>query len=479
MDLSPPPATIRSAPSSWVARLSVWDAASIIVGIVVGTAIFRASPDVFRNVSTPWEGLGIWLIGGFLSFMGALCYAELGTAFPRMGGDYEYLARAYGRWVGFLFGWAQLAAILTGSIGAMAYAFADYALQVFRLDSVAGVWLASCAIALLTAINCAGIVLGKTVQNLLTSLKLVSLGCLAAAGLAFGDPGQFAPGQSLPVEGPGFGLALVFVLYAFGGWNDAAFVAAEVRHRERNLPLALFCGLGLITVLYLAVNAAYLAVIGFEGVRETDTPAATVLEKALGVEAGRAISLMVMLSALGAINGMILAGARIYAVLGEDYPTLRWLSRGDPEKGCPLSALLAQAAVSLLLVLAVGTAGGRQLLDRALERVAVGPIPWEQYGGGFSTLVAATAPVFWVFFLLTGLSVFVLRFRYPQQPRPFRIPFYPVPVLIFCASCTYMLYASLAYARYLSVIGLLPLAAGLPLLGYELWCVRKRAQTSA
>jgi basic amino acid/polyamine antiporter, APA family len=276
------------------------------------------------------------------------------------------------------------------------------------------------------------------------------------------------------IEGPGLGLALVFVLYAYGGWSDAAFVAAEVRGRQRNLPLALFLGIGLITVIYLLVILAYLVVLGFDGAREKEAPAAEVMQLVVGDWGRSVISALVMVSALGAINGLILTGSRIYASLGADHVIFARLSRWDQQRGAPAAALIAQGAISLLLVLAVGTAFGRQAIDAALHAVLLQGLPWEKYFGGFETLVAGTAPVFWTFFLLTGIALFVLRVIDGQRHRPFTTPLFPLPPIIFCGMCLYMLYSSLAYARGLAIIGLLPLAVGVPLYAISQWRGRQR-----
>ncbi|MBN2295480.1 MAG: amino acid permease, partial [Pirellulales bacterium] len=263
--------------------LGLWDAVSIIVGIVVGTAIFRSSTLVFQNTAGPWHALGAWLLGGFLCLVGALCYAELATTYPRNGGDYEYLSRAYGRWVGFLFGWAQLAVILTASIGMMAYIFADYGARLWNLGPAATACLAVAAVGTLSAMNLCGVVVGKSLQNVLTAAKILGLLGIVVVGVTCGQAEQFSfvPDVSeqvgLRTMVSKFGLAMVFVLYAFGGWNDAVFVAAEVRNQNRNLPKALFLGIAGITIVYLAVNASYLAVLGFDAARKTATPATDVL----------------------------------------------------------------------------------------------------------------------------------------------------------------------------------------------------------
>ncbi len=442
------------------ARLGLWDAVSIIVGIVVGVSIFRIPQLVFANVEGPWMGLGAWALGGALSLIGALCYAELATTYPRIGGDYVYLSRAYGRWCGFLFGWAQLTVILTGSIGVMAYAFADYAVPLLELEPRWTAVLAAGAVTVLTLLNLCGVVFGKAAQNVLSAAKVLGLLGIVAAGFAWGG-GEWEVRE--PMGGAGFGLAMVFVLYAYGGWNDAAFVAAEVRDGARNIPWALLLGTGGITAIYLLANAAYLAGLGFEGVRGSSAPAADVLTAAVGPWGGKAISVLVMISALGAINGLIFTGARVYAALGADHRLFALLGRWNLRLNTPIWSLVAQGVITLLLIVAVGTQEGRDAVDAALGGAGLSGLPWDQYFGGFDTLVAGTAPVFWTFFLLTGLSLFQLRWIDRDLPRPFAVPFYPFTPFVFCLTCAYMLYSSLDYARSLALLGIVPLALGLPL----------------
>jgi amino acid transporter len=454
--------------------LGLWDAVSIIVGIVVGTSIFKIPSMVFSNVPGPWEALGVWLLGGLLSLNGALCYAELATTYPRSGGDYHYLTRAFGRWMGFLFGWAQLAVILTGSIAVMSYAFADYGVRLAGAvpeTSPATLWLAVGAIVVLSLLNLAGIVVGKSVQNLLSAVKVLGLVGIFLAAIVCSSRGSLAATGTW--GGSSLGLALVFVLYAYGGWNDAAFVAAEVRGQQRQLPLALFLGIGLITVIYLLVIMAYLLVLGFDGARTSPTPAADVMQLVVGDGGRSLISALVMISALGAINGLILTGSRIYASLGADHAIFARLAPWNQRRGTPVAALVAQGAIAVLLVLSVGTTAGRLVIDRTWSWFGGAGLPWEKFGGGFETLVSGTAPVFWAFFLLTGLSLFVLRWRDGSRLRPFTTPLFPGPPVIFCATCLYMLYSSLTYARGLAIIGLLPLAAGIPLYAISQWLGRE------
>ncbi|HEX4413940.1 MAG TPA: amino acid permease, partial [Lacipirellulaceae bacterium] len=368
------------------AGLGLWDAISIIVGIVVGTSIFRATSAIFDNAGGPTTAILLWLAGGMLAWCGAVCYAELATSFPRDGGDYEYLNRAFGSWCGFLFAWAQITTIISGNIGIMSYVFADYAGQAWPELKPHTLALTSGSIIALSALNALGVVAGKAAQNALTATKVVGLGgiVIAAALTSTSAASSSAPRVAVPAtSGPNLGLALVFVLYAYGGWQHAAYVAAEVRNQRRNLPRALTFGIVGISLIYLVVNAGYLHALGFETARRAITPAADVLEHSCGAWAAKAISTLVMLSALGAINGMILTGTRIYAVWGADYPALKWLSTWNERRATPITAIALQAIIALTLVFLVGTAAGQNAFDVALNRVGLSSLPWQKFPGGF------------------------------------------------------------------------------------------------
>ena len=443
------------------ASLGVWDAMSIIIGIVVGTAIFKSPPLVFQNVTDPWSGIGLWIVGGLLSLNGALCYAELATSYRCRGGDYAFLGMTYGPTTAFLFAWAHLAIILTGSIGAMSFVFADYAIAFFAWPSSYGVGLATVAIVGVTAVNVVGLKASRWTQHLLSWSKVLGLLLIMVAAVGFSaDRGEPPTSNGSPDTATNWGLAMVFILYAYGGWNDTAFVAAEVHNRRRNLPRALLGGIFAITLIYVVVNLAYLRVLGIDGLRTTHAPAAELMEVAVGTIGERLTSLLVMISALGAVQGMVFTGVRVYAAAGEDHWAMAWLSKWSRHRRAPVRALTVQAIVGILLVALVGTEQGRRLLDRCATAVGLPTIPWDAYFGGFETLVAASAPIFWLFFLLTGISLFILRQRYPNHDRPFSTPLYPLTPILFCATCGYMFYSSLIYAKGLVVIGLIPVAFG-------------------
>ncbi|HEX5271700.1 MAG TPA: amino acid permease, partial [Gemmataceae bacterium] len=450
------------------ARLGLWDAVSIIVGIVIGSSIYTTPWLIFHNVPGPWSALGLWLLCGALALVGALCYAELATTYPRSGGDYVYLSRAYGPAAGFLFGWAQLAVILPGSIGAMAFIFGDYAAALFGVAPESRVGFATlagaAAVVALALTNAAGVVFGKRVQNALVATKVLGLGGIILVGLfcARSDALHASPPQGDP---PVLGVAMILILYAYGGWNDAALVAADLR-RPRDITRALVLGTVGITVIYLAVNAAYILGLGFDEARNyRPTIASDLLRAGLGEAGGKAMNVLVMVSALGAVNGLLFTRTRLGSALGADHRLFAVLDRWHPTLKTPVWSLAFQAAMTLTMIFLVGTAAGRGAIDSALTPLRLGPIPWDTYHGGFDTIFAGTAPVFWAFFLLTGLSVFVLRWRDPTIERPFAlpIPLFPLLPLAFCAMCLFGLYSASDYAGWVSLIGLVPLAIGLPL----------------
>lgn len=449
-------------------QLGLWDAVSIIIGIVIGSSIYVIPSIINGHLSSPTEVMVIWTIGGVLCLIGALCYAELGTAYPRMGGDYVYLTKAFGPWFGFQFGWAQLAVILTASIGMMGFVFGDYAVKLLGLSESGAaaaikVTLAVLAVGGLTAINIMGVVMGKHTQNVLSLTKVIGLGGIVVAGLVYGKPESAWVASKATESLPSYGTALILVLYAYGGWNDAAFVAAEMRHK-RHIPTTLLLGTGGVMVIYLLINAAYIQALGFKDTQGFHpSPIAARSAGTLGEWAAKSISLLVMISALGAINGLLFTGSRVCSALGNEYRVFASLGQWHPKLGSPVWSLTAMAGISIAMILGVGTETGQHLIDDALGTAAIGPMPWQKYFGGFDTLFAGTAPVFWFFFLLTGLALFVLRENDKETKRPFKVPLYPYLPTIFCAMCLFGLYSALAYAGLVSLIGIVPLLIGVPL----------------
>lgn len=407
--------------------LSVFDAVMIITGVVIGGGIFSMPPLVAGVTGSVQWMLVAWLAGGALSLIGALVYAELATTYPSAGGDYHFLSRAYGRDLSFFFAWARVTVITTGSIAMLAFILGDYMSRVLPLGAHSPTIYAVLTVVALTAVNIAGLRESSRMQNVLTLLLIAGLALVAIAGAASYLGGR-AP---TPVDGPpagglpaAFGLAMVFVLLTFGGWNEAAYISAEVKGGGRAIMRALVLALVLITAIYLVVVLAMLYGLGFDGLAKSKAVGADVMTAGFGPVGGVLIGIVVALTTLTSINATMLVGARTNYSLGRDWPIVAFMSRWDSRRGAPVRAFLVQAAIALSLI-------GLGTIEKA----------------GVQTMVEFTAPVFWFFFLLTGVALFILRFRDPQRARPFKVPGYPILPLVFVVTCAYLLYSSLSYAH--------------------------------
>lgn len=418
--------------------LTVRDAVAIIVGIVVGAGIFRTPAVVAANAPNETIVLLAWVLGGIVSCVGALCYAELATAYPHAGGDYHFLTRAYGKPVSFLFAWARLSVIQTGSIALLAFVFGDYASQLFALGPNSTALYAVLMVVGLTVLNIAGVRQGTGTQNVLTTVEVLGVLLVIAAGVSVVSIPGAPRAEAAPAgASSSFGLMMVFVLLTYGGWNEAAYVSAELRDSRRAMVRSLVRSILLITVLYVVANWAYLRALGLEGTAGSSAVAADVLRRALGEQGAAVISVLVAIAALTSANASVFTGARTNYAWGRDVPRFAFLGRWSDRAGTPTGGLLVQGAVALLLVV-LGT----------LTR------------NGFETIVEYTAPVFWFFFLLAGIALFVLRRRDPDAPRPFRVPLYPWTPLLFCLTSAYLLYSSLAYTGVGALVGVAVLGAG-------------------
>jgi basic amino acid/polyamine antiporter, APA family len=423
--------------------LSLGDATAIIVGLIIGAGIFGTPSIVAGALESPWLMIAAWIAGGVFSVIGALCYAELATAYPSAGGEYHFLGRAFGRQLAFLYGWARMTVIVAGSIAVFAYLFGDYMSRVYSFGAHSSAIWAGLVVVVLTVINYLGIREGKLTQNLFTFLECGGLVLIVVAGLLLVP--DSAPGSSVAAAGggspwymgAGIGSAMVFVLFTYGGWNDAAYISAEVRKRERNMLLALLFSIGIVTALYVLVNVAYMKGLGYGAMARSDAVAADLLKRVWGPGGEKLISIMIAISALTSVNGSMIVGARSNYALGRDWPMFGWLARWDEASGSPRTAMLVQGAIAFALV-----------IFGAIQNA------------GFKGLVEYSLPVFWGFFLLVGVALFVLRAREPDAPRPFRVPGYPLVPALFVAMCAYLLYASLAYHRTHALVGLGVLAAG-------------------
>jgi APA family basic amino acid/polyamine antiporter len=442
-----PPATAHAGEPGAVLGLRA--AVALIVGIVIGAGIFRTPALVAGLAGDAAWMFAAWVLGGAVSLAGALCYAELSTAYPHAGGDYHFLRRAYGPGVSFLFAWARFSVITTGSIALLAFVFGDYLQAVWPLGPHGSALYAAAAVLVLTAVNLRGIRAGAATQGWLTLLEVAGLLAIVLAGMHLAGAGAPAAAAEAPAanspSAAGFGMAMVFVLLTYGGWNEAAYLSAELRDGRRNMVRALVLSIVLITVLYLLVTWAYWQGLGLAGMAASQAIAADLLRAALGEAGAAVIAVLVAVAALTSINATMIVGARTGFAVGRDWPALGRLGRWDGARGTPREAMLLQGAAALLLV-------------------GVGALA----GSGFQAMVEFTAPVFWLFFLLSGLSLFVLRRRAPEAAQPYRVPLYPLLPAVFVAACGCMLWSSLAHVGSQQIggfnaawIGIAVLASGL------------------
>jgi basic amino acid/polyamine antiporter, APA family len=428
--------------------LKLLDAIALIVGLVIGAGIFETPALVAANANSESAVLQVWGLGGAISIIGALCYAELATTYPHIGGSYDYLKRAFGQSSATLFAWARMSVIQTGSIALLAFVFGDYASQILPLGTFSAGSYAALTIALLTALNILGIEHSKRLQNWLTITTILGLLAIIIIGLTLPTGTSSPTPATAATTSRSWGSAMVFVLLSYGGWNEAAQISTEIENYRRNIVRSLLWGLGIITALYLLINLAYLNGLGLAGMAQSPAVAADLMRQAFGEPGAKFISILVVICTLDSINATIFTGARTNFALGQDVAAFGWLGIWQDRHSTPTAAYLFQGAISLALV-------GLGIVTR----------------DGFKTMVDYTAPIFWFFFLLSSISLLVLRVRDPDRVRPFRVPLYPILPLLFCAACGYLLYSSLVYTGTGAIVGVIVVALGIP------FVLRHRQQT--
>ena len=407
--------------------LSPIGAVAIIVGIVIGAGIFKTPSMVAGITGDVGWALTIWVAGALISLMGALCYAELATTYPHAGGDYHFLTRAYGKNVSFLYGWAKAMVINTGSIALLAFVFGDYMTKVLPLGANSTIYWAALIVITLTLINLIGIHASAGIQTLLTILEVCGLAAIIVAGFGmFGNP--LPPVDNPPVFSSNpqlgmLGLGMVFVLLTFGGWNESAYISAELKGTSKTIVTVIVASLAVITVIYLLVNIALINGLGLKALASSKAAPADLLGLAFGPLGEKLLGLFVAIAALTSINATMIVGARTNYAMGEDWQGLSKMGRWESTRGSPSFAYLVQGVISLALV-------GFGALQ----------------SDGFEAMVEFTAPVFWVFLFLVGLGLFILRYK-DDAVRPFKVPLYPITPLIFCGSCGYLAYSSIMYAH--------------------------------
>lgn len=446
--------------TSLVRKLGLFDSIMMMVGIVIGSGIFLTTGIMAKSIPSAGLILLAWLIGGLIILAGALTYAELGAAMPDAGGQYVYLREAYGPLFGFLFGWKLFLVNMTGSIAALGVAFAVYFGYFFpslstqkilysahvplgdnglSLKLSAGQIVAVLVILLFSACNYIGVTFGKSIQNVLTVIKIATIIIIIVFGLAVGmgnpiDLDLAPTGMDFTQILIGFGIALIAISWAFDGWNNINYVAGEIKKPKQNLPLALLLGTVGISVLYILMNIVYILALPVEemsGIVRIAEKSATAL---FGVTAAKLISAAVIISVLGALNGAIFAGARVYYAMAKDKLFFRRVGNLHPKFQTPAFAILIQALWSCVLAL---TGTFEQLFTYAMFM----------------------GVLFWV---IAAAAVFNLRRTNPVLPRPYKTWGYPIVPLIFIIALSGILLNALIEKPVESIIGLIFTSLGIP-----------------
>ena len=424
---------------SYLRSLRPWDAALIVVGGIIGGGIFLNPGIVAQRTESGLALLLMWAAAGVLTLVGALCYAELGARRPHAGGTYVYLREAFGPLAGFLFGWTMLLVIYSGSSAAVATIFASYAAALLGLPSAWALPLTVGGLVFVSGINLFGIRLGAQIQNLFALLKLLAVAVLVVCGLFLAGAGH---GQVLAVDparhGVGFMGAALPVLFAYSGFTYLNNLAGEVRDPQRTLPRALTLGMLLVIGAYALVNVAYLAVLGHAGLAASSAPAADVMQQVAGPVGAKVIALGVAISTLGFCNITLVAGARVLQVMGEDGLFFRAVARLHPRWRTPNTALLLLTGWAIVLAL---SGGYGQLLDYATF-------------GDWLACAVGVATLFWY------------RRHDPANPG-FRVPGYPWLPWLFIATVGAVVVATLLDNPRNAGMGLLIMAAGIPV--YGIW----------
>jgi basic amino acid/polyamine antiporter, APA family len=433
--------------TEYLRRLGLFDASMVVMGGIIGGGIFLNPSIVAQRVSTPQGVLATWIIGGAIGLAGALCFAELGGRRPQAGGGYVYLREAFGPLPAFLYGWTFLFIINAGGIAAIAVTFARYAGDLVRLPATFVTAIAVGAIVVLTAVNYVGVQVGAAVQNLFTVLKLLALALLIVAGFfvapeaaaAIVDDGL----PAAPVSVRTLGVALIPVLFSYGGWAHANNLGGEMKDGTRTLPRAIMAGMTGVIVVYLLANAAYLRALGASGLAHSTAPASDVLHRAFGPMGSTLIGLGIVASTFGFVGVAIMTAPRILQMMAADGLMLPSVAVLHPRFHTPHRALLVQGMWAVVLTLS-GTYG--QLLDYTV------------FGD-------------WIFFGLIAATLFRYRNQDRREKLPvqdgggaagYRAPFYPVLPALFTLVCGYVVISSIASNPLNALIGAGLIGLGVP-----------------
>jgi basic amino acid/polyamine antiporter, APA family len=420
-------------------NLRVLDGTAIVAGTIVGSGIFLVPAAIASQLVSPLAVLAVWLLGGVLSLFGALSIAELGTLYPGAGGLYVYLREIYGPLPAFLYGWGLLSMIHSGSIAGLAVAFGLYARHLFSLNPLTEKLISLGLIALLTAVNCVGIHFAKIVQNLSSIIKFAGLvlmiGMLVYRGHSLGIAHERISLHGITGLAVPLGVALVAVLWAFEGWHVVSFAVGEMKNPARDLPRSLISGTILVTLVYIFANCGYYAVLPAREIAHSPAIASTAIAVAYGTRASQFISLLILISVLGAMNGMVLTGPRVYYAMARDGLFFKRFARTGKISGAPFFSLCVQGIWAAGLTCS----------------------------GTFVQIINYVIFTAWIFYGLTVAGVIVLRRRIPERQHAFRMPGYPFVPVVFCLAALGIVFTSIAEDPVRALLGVCLILTGVPI----------------
>lgn len=423
-------------------RVSGFTAACVLVSNVIGSGIFTTTGFMARDLGDAGTILALWIAGALLALTGAMSYSELGAALPQAGGEYVYLSRAYGSFLGFLSGWVSFTVGFSAAIAAAAVSFASYFLQLVPLDSLTGILGKSLALGLvwlMTAVHLAGVGPGGLLQRVLTIVKVGAVFLLILAALAVGQ-GDWANLALHGTPSPALGtivVSLIFVIYAYSGWNVAGYLAGEISDPERNIPRTMILGTLFVGAVYVSLNVVYFYALPIKDLAsEPILPVAEKTANALfGAAAAHFVAGMLCLSIAGAVSAMIWAGPRVYYAMARDGLLPTFFSETGPKGGAPVKSIWLQSTWATVLILT----------------------------GTFEQLVIYSGFVLTIFSALAVMSVLVLRRSEPGLPRPFRVPWYPLPPGLYLAFAGVIVAYTLTERPVESFYAIVTVLAGAPL----------------
>lgn len=431
-------------------KLGLLDALSIVVGIVIGGGIFLVPNLVTRNLASAPAILAVWSFAGVVSFFGALACAELGSALPSTGGQYVFLREAYGPLAGFVCGWSMFAVARTAQVAWMAVTFALYISYFVPLSVVASKVLGVAAIALFTFINYRGVTAGAIVQKSFTFAKVAGLLIIIGSAFFLGGHGT-RPVQAAPAgfSLSSFGVALIACLLAYDGWVQLSFVAGEIRNPQKNVFLALAVGVAAVMAIYLLANMAYMRVLTLPEIAASDHVGASAAERVLGPAGGTLVSIIILMSIVGTLNGCFLTTPRVYFAQARDGLFFRKFAEVHPRYTTPGFAIAAQGVWATVLLLS----------------------------GSYETLADYAIFAIWIFYGLMVAGVMVLRRKRPDLERPYRMWGYPLTPLLFLAITGWFVINMLITRPVPSLVGLALIATGIPV--YFIWARQPAASRAA